>query len=762
MADQIKRVIHGMTGPAAASPALMRMAAAAPPSATVSLTPKEIVGILRRHLLMIILFTFAGLVLGGLAFFLTRRYVPQYTAMTGINVLPPITGDPREFTTIQPQKDLYYQYRFTKATLMKQQEMLQNLLQQDTIRETSWFSQFEKRNKLGEVVDTDFPKAVKALQKNLGASAPRDQDFIRVSMTCRDPREAASIVNEMIRIFLIDQQEKARAGISEQLTSEERQRVQLRNSLKTIQDRLDALRAGSEFARLNIEGANFRDYMDEKLSTLYDEFSTLESERKRLEVILATVEKRALETDYDQVVQQAVEQDTIVRQLQNSINNIEAVLAQQLARFGENHRRVQETRQARNQFLSDLDARKIEIAEIQRKSNWQLVQDEMAALTQQLDSIVLQLQAAREEYKRVDNDRAQYSKDEIEREEKQAQLEKVNAHIESLRALHDNPELSKLRSLGSAPVPLEMSSPRLKLYLPAGFMLGLLIGVGLAFAVELLNDLVRTPSDVMRHLKTPLLGTICHVDDDDDIEGVELSHVVRQAPYSIMSECYRQMRTNLRLSAGAPEHKTLFVTSPNAGDGKTTIATNLTSTMLAENKRVILIDANFRRPATGSLFPRTGETGALIEHADFGLSNYLMGQCTDVSQIIRRSGIPGLDIIDSGPLPSNPAELLGGPHMKELLEQCKNKYDHIVIDGPPLLVSDAKTLAANCDGTIVVFNATTTHRGEAMRVLRELQSIHANTIGTVLMGVKSRKGGYFQEVYQSYLEYQRVHVNPNM
>ena len=229
-----------------------------------------------------------------------------------------------------------------------------------------------------------------------------------------------------------------------------------------------------------------------------------------------------------------------------------------------------------------------------------------------------------------------------------------------------------------------------------------------------------------------------------------------------MSECYRQLRTNLKLSVGAAEHKTLLVTSPDAGDGKTTVATNLTSTMLAENKKVVLIDANFRRPATGHLFPRTGETGARIEHADFGLSNYLMGQCSDVEQIIRPSGLPGLDIIDSGPLPSSPAELLGSPLMDKLLEYCKNKYDHVIIDGPPLLVSDAKTLAAHCDGTVVVFNATSTHRGEALRILRELQSIQANTVGAVLMGVKSHKGGYFQEFYRSYLEYQQVHVNPNV
>jgi len=262
-------------------------------------------------------------------------------------------------------------------------------------------------------------------------------------------------------------------------------------------------------------------------------------------------------------------------------------------------------------------------------------------------------------------------------------------------------------------------------------------------------------------LKVPLLGNICHADDDKDVEGIDLFHVVRQAPYSIMSECYRQLRTNLKLSAGTAMHKSLLITSPNAGDGKTSVATNLASTFLAENRRILLIDANFRRPALAHLFPRTEETGAVVEHPDYGLSNYLMGQCTDISQIIRLSGIAGLDIIDSGPLPSNPAELLDSPRMKELLEQCKTRYDYVLIDGPAMLVSDAKSLSAAVDGTLVVFKASATHRGAAMRILRELQSIRANIVGTVLMGVRSLKGGYFQEIYRSYLEYHQLPVRSN-
>jgi capsular exopolysaccharide synthesis family protein len=274
-----------------------------------------------------------------------------------------------------------------------------------------------------------------------------------------------------------------------------------------------------------------------------------------------------------------------------------------------------------------------------------------------------------------------------------------------------------------------------------------------------MNDLLRSPSDVMRHLKVPLMGMVCHVDDDEDIEGVDLYHVVRQAPYSIMSECYRQLRTNLKLSgADGQSKKTLLITSGQADDGKTTVAVNLASTLLAQECRVLLIDANFRRPSSARLFPHSAADGSPIDTSDFGLSNYLMGQCDTEDQVVRESGIQGLFIIDSGPLPANPAELFGGQRMKSLLEHCKSNFDYVIIDGPAMLVSDSKTLAAQVDATILVFNTANTHRGAAIRMLREMREIHADVLGAVLVGVKSRKGGYFRENYRSYQDYQRVQV----
>lgn len=157
------------------------------------------------------------------------------------------------------------------------------------------------------------------------------------------------------------------------------------------------------------------------------------------------------------------------------------------------------------------------------------------------------------------------------------------------------------------------------------------------------------------------------------------------------------------------------------------------------------------------MFPRAESDGSMVEHADYGLSNYLMGQC-DYDEVVRSGGFNNLDIVDSGPLPSNPAEILGGRNMQTLLDKSRDMYEYVIIDGPPLLLTDAKKLAAIADGTIVVFNSELTRRGTAQRTLRELKRINANVVGTVLIGVKSMKGGYFHEKIRLYQEYQEAQI----
>jgi polysaccharide biosynthesis transport protein len=295
-------------------------------------------------------------------------------------------------------------------------------------------------------------------------------------------------------------------------------------------------------------------------------------------------------------------------------------------------------------------------------------------------------------------------------------------------------------------------------------MLGFLAGIGLAFLIELLNDLVRTPRDVDRFLHIPLLGIIPDLQEDVQTEKIEACHVVRQAPYSMISESYRRFRTNLKLTTSAKDTKVVLVSSSMAGEGKTSMAVNLACSLIAEGRKVLLIDANFWRPNINKIFPNPNANSQMeheedfVNQSEFGLSTLLAGLC-GYQEVIRPSGIDNLSIIDTGLLPSNPAELLGGAQMEQLLKHQRANYDYIIIDGPPvLLVSDVKTLARLVDGTVLVFNANTTRRGVAIRAIRELNEVKAQILGCALVAVRALKGGYFTEQLKSHQKYQKLQL----
>jgi capsular exopolysaccharide synthesis family protein len=289
-----------------------------------------------------------------------------------------------------------------------------------------------------------------------------------------------------------------------------------------------------------------------------------------------------------------------------------------------------------------------------------------------------------------------------------------------------------------------------------------MLGVGLAFLIELLNDLVRTPRDVSRYLHIALLGVIPDAAEDDQASELEdLCHVVRQAPHSIVGESYRGLRTNLRL-VGPDSQKVLLVSSGMAGDGTTSVAVNLATTFVADNKRVLMIDANFRRPGLQSVFGSSGSNGAAAVDSEFGLSSLLIGLC-GFEEARRCDVTEGLDVIYAGPIPSNPTELLGSYRMEQLINECRKSYDYVIIDSPPvLLMSDAKVLARMVDGTVLVFNASATRRGAAQRTIMEFREVRAPLSGCVLLGARTMKGGYFREQFESYRRYQDVQPAPSV
>jgi capsular exopolysaccharide synthesis family protein len=632
---------------------------------------------------------------------------------------------------------------------MKGQRTLEELLDRDKIRKTEWFGHFGKSKAVS------IRKAVKDLKKRLGVSAERDAEFISVSMTCGDKIESALIVNEMVSLFIASQGSTKKAEVTERLARLEDQRVRLQRDLTSAEDALDDVRKRWGFG--DLEEREFQHTVTLKLNRLEFEQDDLLLEMRQIQASIETLERQATGPINEQIERQ-IEADPIMLALAQQLAFQQASLAARLTKFGENHRAVREMRELISKTGEERLIRRSIIAEQTRQSNLKNAQDMQTVLQSRLEELEKMREEAATKKRDLDAARVQYEQRVSIRDERKEMLSETKGTIETLKVMHDDPETPKVQFVGQAPVPLEVSSPKWQLYFPGGTMLGLMLGLGLAFLIELLNDLVRMPRDVSRYLNIPLLGVIPDAAEDEQLRGIDRCLIVRQAPYSIVSESYRRFRANLKLSDAAETSKALLVSSGMAGDGKTSLAVNLATTFVAENKKILLIDANFWRPNLHKIFPKRRPQDDPDEPSEFGLSTLLVGLC-GYQEIIRPSGIEGLDVIDVGPLPSNPAELLGAAQMEQLLKHQRENYDYVIVDGPPvLLVSDTKVLAKLVDATILVFNAGTTRRGAAQRTIRELREVNAGIVGCVLLAVRAMKGGYFHEQFRSYQEYQQLQL----
>jgi capsular exopolysaccharide synthesis family protein len=206
-------------------------------------------------------------------------------------------------------------------------------------------------------------------------------------------------------------------------------------------------------------------------------------------------------------------------------------------------------------------------------------------------------------------------------------------------------------------------------------------------------------------------------------------------PKSPISESYRTLRTNIQFSAIDEDLKVLMVTSAGPGEGKSTTIANLAVAYAQSDKKVLLIDADLRKPTIHHTFIVTNR---------WGLTNLLTNQAV-IEEVIRSSSIPNLDILTSGPIPPNPSEILSSKRMNTLLEELKKRYDIILVDSPPAIaVTDAQILATRCDGVILVVDSGKVKREIAMKAKANLEHVQARLLGVVLNNVdRKNKDTYY-------------------
>lgn len=298
--------------------------------------------------------------------------------------------------------------------------------------------------------------------------------------------------------------------------------------------------------------------------------------------------------------------------------------------------------------------------------------------------------------------------------------------------------VNRIRVVEPASLPVTPIGPNKALTILLAAAIGLALAVGAAFLLDYLDDTIKSPEDVQSSTQLATLGAIARIEGETVAEKL----VTIAQPKSPNAEAYRILRTNLLFSAVDNPPRTLLITSANPGEGKTTTLANLGVVMAQQGQRVVLLDCDLRRPTLHRFFQTANNAG---------LTNALLHEQPGALSYLLPTGVENLSLLPTGPLPPNPAELLGSARFGELLNELQRHADVILLDSPPALaVTDAPVLARQVDGVLLVVDAGATRRQWAASARETLSKVGAKLLGVALNRLNPGSSGYYYYYHYYY------------
>jgi capsular exopolysaccharide synthesis family protein len=354
------------------------------------------------------------------------------------------------------------------------------------------------------------------------------------------------------------------------------------------------------------------------------------------------------------------------------------------------------------------------------------------------DQIRRQLQAQRAEVLEMNDLTAQYQILESEIAALEKTSDAIDTRIKEL-SLTEGAAPLNIKVVEAARENYEPVSPAKAKTLFYALFGGGMLGVMLAFLRDWMDQRLRSADEIKQVLNLPVLGVVPHILATSPSErGMQL-HL---DPMSDVAESYRTVRTAVYFGVPAGRAKTLLITSPAPGEGKTTLTSNLAIAMAQAGNRILLLDADFRKPTQHKIFSADKSVG---------LSSVLAEEVA-LDQAIHPTGVPGLDLLPCGPIPANPSEILNSQMFADLLQELSRRYDHVLLDSPPVVpVTDARILAASADATVIALRAEQSTRKTALYARDVLRSVGANILGVVVNDVPRRRGVYGYYYAQDYI-----------
>ncbi|HWN99352.1 MAG TPA: polysaccharide biosynthesis tyrosine autokinase [Blastocatellia bacterium] len=581
-------------------------------------------------------------------------------------------------------------------------------------------------------------RCIGMLDAGLSVDPVKETRALRISFTHTDPDMAADLANAVAQDFL----DRNFENKTEKYTNAARWLEQSTNKLKAqVQQSEEAL------ARYTREHGIFSTDKEgtltsKKLENLHDQMLRTSTERMLKQSLYDEVKQGRVEKLPEAYGDLLFKASPKIADLQKQLSDLETQAAELRVKYGPENPRLIEAKEKIEAIKGQIDDSRKSLEEKLKNEYERAVRDEgmlKVALGQAKGEAIQQNQDAIQFNilkQDVDTNKALY----------QDFLQKAN-QANAQRAEQQN----NLRVIEPAQVPSFPVGPRRFFSIVLGLMLSTAAGVGLAFFLDYLDNTIKTVADVGRYAQLPALSVIPAAATSGSrrlkARGKRLissgasngsasaaTQLASLDSRSSVAEAYRVLRTSVLLSAAGHAPKTILITSGQAGEGKTTTVVNTAISLSQMGASVLIVDCDLRRPTTHKVL------GA--EHHQ-GLSTYLSNESVNLDDVIQTLPIANLSLLPCGPIPPNPAELIISDRMKDLLRELAERYDHILVDSPPLInVTDPVILSTMVDGVILVVHGGKSTRDVVRRARQELVNVGAKIFGVVLNNVDLRREGY--------------------
>lgn len=323
----------------------------------------------------------------------------------------------------------------------------------------------------------------------------------------------------------------------------------------------------------------------------------------------------------------------------------------------------------------------------------------------------------------------------------QGNLQRLQSNYALLLQSSSKGAINAIRVLEPATLPGYPNNPRNSVTIAVAAGMGFLLSAVAAYLLVYLDDTIKLPTEASKYTNLPTLTGVAEIKGEDRLVTVKHAR-------SPVAESFRVLRTGIQFSAVDKPRRTILVTSSTPLDGKSTVSANLAVVFAQAGNRVLLIDADLRRPNQHEIFDLPNKRGLTNLLLEFDVTRRQEEALLVIGDIAQATRVEGLFLLTSGPVPPNPSELLGSVKLQHIIELLQKQFDYIIFDSPPVLsVTDSVVLSTQVDGVVLVLRAEKSRRGYTKQMVQMLRDVNATLIGTVLNTLKNGTEGYSAYYY---------------